>query len=207
MPHSGKFIVIEGLEGAGKSTAIDVVLSTLTTHGIDSVSVREPGGTLIAEQIRTILKTSHEEYLNRETELLLMYAARSQLIQEIIYPALSHGKWVIADRFEWSTYAYQGWGRGIETRFIDALSELCTNNLQPDLIIYLNIDPEHGLKRAAERSKKDRIEQEDLTFFRNVQKGYQHLCENSKNCLMIDASLPLKTVQLNIQEAIEKLIS
>lgn len=206
MANQGKFIVIEGLEGAGKSTAIEVVQQLLQEKNIAYESVREPGGTVIAEQVRTILKANQEEVLNDKAELLLMYCARIQLIQEIIKPALSKGIWVIADRFEWSTIAYQGWGRGIDKSIIEFISKFAVCDVRVDKTIYLDIDPAIGLERALARGAKDRIEQEQLSFFNKVQQGYQWLTQHDPNCVVIDAQLPLAKVHTKLQNIVNLLL-
>lgn len=204
--NPGKFIVIEGLEGAGKSSAIAAIEGSLQAENIQYESVREPGGTMIAEQIRTILKTKQTEGLHNKAELLLMYASRIQLIQEVIKPALARGHWVIADRFEWSTVAYQGWGRGLDKAVIHYLSEFAVGELSVDKIIYLDIDPELGLHRVLGRGAKDRIELEALSFFKRVQRGYQWLIKHSDICEVIDARLPLEQVHNTLRAVVKPLL-
>ena len=169
MSDYGRYIVVEGLEGAGKSSAIETICSVLNNHNIEYTQCREPGGTPIAESLRQIIKGQFDnsEPLFDETELLLMYAARKQLLDTLIKPTLESGKWVISDRNEWSSITYQGYGRGLDLNFIYELSKFTVGNLQPDRIVYLEIDPVVGLKRASLRGEYDRIEQESLIFFRN----------------------------------------
>src|SRR3990167_10781554 len=134
----GRFIVIEGLEGAGKTTAIDLIKQLLCDKNIALITTREPGGTYVGENVRRLLKEKDLDFpLDPLTELLLLYAVRVQLLQEVIGPALSSGIWVLADRFELSSYAYQGGGRKIDARVLDQLSSFCVKDTQPDWIIFL----------------------------------------------------------------------
>ncbi|MDP3560402.1 MAG: dTMP kinase [Legionellaceae bacterium] len=173
---SGQFIVVEGLEGAGKSTVVLALKTFLENQGLDVLTIREPGGTGLGEAVRTWLcHTEESTPLDARTELLLFYAARVQLIQERILPALKRGQWVLADRFEWSTFAYQGGGRGIDNTIIQALSRFCVGDCQPDCIFYLDIPAEVGLQRIQKRGALDRIEQEPLAFFKKIEQSYKNL--------------------------------
>ena len=191
-----KFVVIEGLEGAGKSTAVATVLSWLQANGVDVVQTREPGGTPLAEQIRTMVKAVQDEAIAPETELLLMYAARSQLLANVIRPALARGQWVLADRHDLSSRAYQGGGRQIASEIIDQIRAVVVKDTRPDLTLYLDIDPEIGLKRALARGELDRIEQEKLDFFKRTRQKYLEIAESDSSIVVIDASQPLAEVQL-----------
>ena len=191
----GKFIVVEGLEGAGKTTAVQTIKHYLDILAVNTIITREPGGTFVGELIRKIIKEKTAEILDPYCELLLFYAARVQLLKQVIYPALAAGTWVITDRFELSTFAYQGGGRGIPLADLTTLSKLCLNNFQPDLIIFLDLPPEHGLLRAKQRNNLDRIEQESLTFFRDIYTTYKQLIVGMANVNCIDASQPLEVVQ------------
>ncbi len=191
-----KFVVIEGLEGAGKSTAVATVLSWLQANGADVVQTREPGGTPLAEQIRTMVKAVQDEAIAPETELLLMYAARSQLLANVIRPALARGQWVLADRHDLSSRAYQGGGRQIASEIIDQIRAVVVKDTRPDLTLYLDIDPEIGLKRALARGELDRIEQEKLDFFKRTRQKYLEIAESDSSIVVIDASQPLAEVQL-----------
>ena len=191
-----KFVVIEGLEGAGKSTAVATVLSWLQANGADVVQTREPGGTPLAEQIRTMVKAVQDEAIAPETELLLMYAARSQLLANVIRPALARGQWVLADRHDLSSRAYQGGGRQISSEIIDQIRAVVVKDTRPDLTLYLDIDPEIGLKRALARGELDRIEQEKLDFFKRTRQKYLEIAESDSSIVVIDASQPLAEVQL-----------
>lgn len=199
----GKFIVIEGLEGAGKSTAMAVVEQRLQQANIEFVKVREPGGTPLAESLRTIVKSVHEEDVAPETELLIMYAARAQLVHNVIKPALAEGKWVLADRHDWSSQAYQGGGRGISADKLQALANIVLNNLKPDLVLYLDIEPEVGLARAKGRGELDRIEQEALDFFVRTRAKYLELVENASYAVKIDAGQPIGDVHASLNSALD----
>lgn len=194
----GRFIVIEGLEGAGKSTAIATVLTWLQQQGKTVVQTREPGGTPLAEQIRTLVKAVRDEAIAPETELLLMYAARSQLLANVIRPALAQGDWVLADRHDLSSRAYQGGGRQIDARIIDQIRAVVVKETTPDLTLYLDIDPVIGLKRAQARGELDRIEQEQLAFFQRTRARYLEIAKTDPTIVVIDASQPLELVQQDL---------
>lgn len=202
----GKFIVIEGLEGAGKSTAMSVVEARLHEAKIDFVKVREPGGTPLAESLRTLVKNVHEENVAPETELLIMYAARAQLIHNVIKPALLQGKWVLADRHDWSSQAYQGGGRGISPDKLHALANIVLNGLQPDLVLYLDIEPEVGLARAKGRGELDRIEQEALDFFIRTRQKYLELVNECSFAVKIDAGEPISSVHTSLNSALDEFL-
>jgi dTMP kinase len=202
--NHGRFVVIEGLEGAGKTTAINTVYQWLTQHGHTVVQTREPGGTPLAEQIRTLVKSVQQETVAPTTELLLMYAARSQLLHHVIRPALEQGHWVLADRHDLSSRAYQGGGRQISDAVLDPIRQLVLANLQPDLTLYLDIDPVIGLERAKARGELDRIEQEQLAFFQRVRAKYLSVAAAEPNIVVIDASQPLAEVQLTLCNALEQ---
>lgn len=205
---SGCFIVVEGLEGAGKSTAIEVIRRYLVDRVAALVLTREPGGTPVAEAIRRLVKEKQEgETLDARTELLLVYAARVQLLEEVIRPALKRGAWVLADRFELSTFAYQGWGRGLDRELIRQLSLFCLQSFKPDLIFYLDISPEQGLLRVQKRGATDRIEQEKASFFTRVRQGYQQMIQTMDNVVSIDASQALDRVEKLILTELKNFLS
>jgi len=203
----GKLIAIEGLEGAGKSTALTVVLELLAQFNIKSMTTREPGGTEIGEELRTILKNAdYKDVLDDKTELLLMYASRIQLFEQIIKPSLKKGYWIIADRFELSTMAYQGGGRGLDDKMIKQLSSFCLEGFTPDLTIYMDITPETGMQRAMKRGQFDRIEQQSIDFFHRVHLAYKQQISMLKNVFIIDANLPMEVVQQAIHTAVSHFI-
>lgn len=198
-----KFIVIEGLEGAGKSTAIALCQAFLNNQHIDFINVREPGGTPLAESLRTLVKADHEENIAPETELLMMYAARSQLIHNVINPALDKGVWVLADRHDLSSQAYQGGGRGISEKTLASLSSMVLKGLKPDLTIYLDIDPVVGLERAKGRGELDRIEQEAIEFFQRTRVRYLALATNDSSIKTVDANQPIEHVHRDINNVLQ----
>ncbi len=205
---SGQFIVVEGLEGAGKTTAIKTIKRLLNEQQTDFITTREPGGTFVGESLRTIIKESPvEEPLDPRSELLLFYAARVQLLEQVIKPALQQGRWVLADRFELSSFAYQGGGRKISQDFINSLSLFCVEDCRPDWIVFLDIKPEQGLERALQRGKLDRIEQESLNFFHDVYDQYHQQIQRLNNVILIDASQPLAAVQNDIRARLNHALS
>lgn len=207
MITQSQYIVVEGLEGAGKSSAIRTICKVLKQNQIDYRTTREPGGTPIAEAIRKIIKgqTEHEA-LSAETELLLMYAARRQLLDSTIKPTLSSGSWVVSDRNEWSSIAYQGYGRGMDLQFINQLSQFTVGDMQPNLILFLDVSPELGLKRAGQRGNYDRIELESREFFERVYKGYQTLIAGNDRVRVVSAEMPYDRVQKAIARHVSELI-
>ncbi|PCI62689.1 MAG: dTMP kinase [Gammaproteobacteria bacterium] len=202
---SGKFIVVEGMEGAGKSSAISVVEYFLQHHHIDYINTREPGGTPLAEQLRNIVKSPNfDETLTQETELFLMYASRSQLLANRILPALAQHQWVIGDRHDLSSRAYQGGGRQIDDKILDDIGEITLKGFKPDLTLYLDISPEIGLSRAKARGELDRIELEQLDFFHRVRNKYCQLAKVDEKIITIDASQTMDKVHLDIKQALER---
>jgi dTMP kinase len=200
----GQFIVLEGLEGAGKSTALTTIKRFLTPYVPELMTTREPGGTHVGEVIRDLIKqTPDTEPLLPRAELLLFYAARIQLIEQVIRPALARGAWVLADRFELSTWAYQGGGRGLDQNLIQHLSDFSVQDLRPNLILFLDLPPEQGLKRILERGNPDRIEQEPVDFFNRVYTAYHEKLQTLEQAVLIDASKPLAMVQHLIRTTLE----
>ena len=199
---TGKFIVIEGLEGAGKTTAINTVARILNQYHIcDLQFTREPGGTPIAEALRNLIKNGlDDEPLTDKAELLMLYAARIQLIDNVIKPALNAGKWVIGDRHDLSTQAYQGGGRQLDKVFIATLKEQVLGNFKPDLTLYLDIEPQIGLMRARERGELDRIEQQSLPFFERIRQRYLELANQDETIFTIDASKSINQVTMQIEQ-------
>ena len=201
----GRFIVIEGLEGAGKSTAIQTIKHYLEPQVPELLLTREPGGTRVGEAIRHLIKEEvQDEVLEARAELLLLYAARVQLVEQIIRPALKRGCWVLADRFELSTFAYQGGGRGLEMEMINHISTFCLQQFKPDLIFFLDLSPEQGLTRVKQRGTSDRIEQEAVSFFHRVYQVYLEQINQMDNVVKIDASQSLDRVQKEIMNQLQK---
>lgn len=185
-----KFIVIEGLEGAGKTTARERLLEVLQQQGItDVVFTREPGGTPLAEKLRTLIKQGVSgEQVTDKAELLMLYAARVQLVDTVIKPALSRGAWVIGDRHDLSSRAYQGGGRGFDDQLMNTLRQAVLGDFKPDLTLYLDVAPETGLARARSRGEFDRIEQESLDFFHRTRARYLQIAAEDSTILTIDAN-------------------
>jgi len=169
---TGRFITIEGGEGAGKSTAQTFLADKLTAQGISVLQTREPGGTPLAEAIRRNLLSADEEAPVEMAELLLVFAARAQHLAKVIEPALAQGQWVLCDRFTDATYAYQGAGRGLSAELIGKLEALVQGDRCPDAVILLDMPPQIGLARAKARGALDRFEQEEQAFFERVRQGY-----------------------------------
>lgn len=196
MSGLGRFIVVEGLEGAGKSTAMQTIKQCLAEKIGDFITTREPGGTAVGEVVRSLIKhPPDDEPLDPRAELLLLYTSRVQLVNQVIKPALKRGTWVLGDRFEWSTFAYQGGGRGLDMRMIEQLSSFCLEGFSPDLVLFLDVDPELGLRRALARGHSDRIEQESLDFFKTVSHAYHASIQLMKQVVVIDANQPESVVQ------------
>ena len=165
---SGRFITLEGTEGVGKSTNLRFIESVLQQHRIVYQLTREPGGTPLAEQVRELLLANRDEVVADDAELLLVFAARAQHLEQVIRPALAAGHWVLCDRFTDATYAYQGGGRGLSKKLIGQLESIVQRGLQPDLTILLDLPVEIGLARASQRAALDRFENEQVTFFQQV---------------------------------------
>ena len=168
----GLFITLEGIEGAGKSTAVDFIEDFLTKEGHDVIKTREPGGTIIGEQIREILLKNENHTLTHDAELLLVFSARAQHIQEVILPALSSGKIILCDRFTDASYAYQGGGRGIDASRINLLEKWVQGDLRPNLTLLFDLDVNVGLQRTKKRNDADRFEREEINFFEKIRNTY-----------------------------------
>lgn len=190
-----QFITIEGLEGAGKTTQAEVLHKWLIGRGINVMRTREPGGTEIAEAIRSVVLDHYTESMDPTTELLLVFAARKQHLEAKIKPALAQGDWVLSDRFMDATYAYQGGGRQLDRDFIQKMEKDVLNNFGPDLTIWLDCDAHTGLDRASARGALDRIEKEDIKFFDRCREGYmRRFNENPERFIKLDASQSIEEV-------------
>lgn len=199
------FISLEGVEGAGKSSLMDYISELFTNAGNQVVQTREPGGTKTGEQIREILLDSNNIGLESNTELLLMFAARMQHIEEVIKPALASGQIVICDRFTDASYAYQGGGRGIEESRIQALEDWVQEGLKPDLTLLFDLDVEVGLRRAGKRSQADRFEQEDILFFERIRSCYLDRANKEPTRFrIIDSGESLENVKQQIQKVLQE---
>lgn len=208
LSSKGLFLTLEGGEGVGKSTNLELLAEILTQHDIEFVRTREPGGTALAERIRELLLATEEEPVQPLTELLLVFAARAQHIETVIAPALLGGKWVLCDRFTDATYAYQGGGRGMDVDVIQQLELLVQKQLQPDLTILLDIDPRIGMQRAQQRGQLDRFEQESAKFFSAVRAAYlARANSHASRFQIIDAAQPLDKVQDDLRGMLESFIA
>jgi len=203
---NSKFIVVEGLEGAGKSTAIQAIVETLHEFGVDQITrTREPGGTVLAEKMRELVKQEHEgEVLQDMTELLLMYAARVQLVENVIKPALEKGSWVVGDRHDMSSQAYQGGGRQISRQTMQSLKQTTLGDFKPDLTLYLDIDPKVGLERARGRGELDRIEKMDISVFERTRERYLEIAGSDDSVIVVNAEQTIDKVAQDIKSALQQ---
>ena len=206
--QSGFFITFEGVEGAGKTTNIDYIAEKIKASGQEFVLTREPGGTTLGESIRALLISKDLPEMHHDTELLLMFAARAEHVQRVILPALNEGKWVLCDRFTDASYAYQGAGRGIDTKKIQLLESLVQGNLRPDATFLFDLDAEIGLSRAQSRGETDRFEQQHIDFFNRVRSQYLNMAESEPNrYYIIHAQYELNVVQQQIDGILNNLIT
>ncbi|NOZ54951.1 MAG: dTMP kinase [Gammaproteobacteria bacterium] len=204
----GRFITLEGIEGAGKSTAMEMIRQHLEQLGVDLIVTREPGGTPVAEKIRILLLDKSNTSIASDTELLLMFAARAQHLDELILPALEAGQWVLCDRFTDATYSYQGGGRGIDKQRIAQLEQWVQGELRPDLTLLLDLSVEQGLMRAGRRGEPDRFEQEPSLFFERIRSCYlERAKQYPERFRIIDASQPLDQVQQQINKQLDNHLS
>ena len=195
----GLFITLEGIEGAGKSTAVDFIEDFLTKEGHDVIKTREPGGTVIGEQIREILLKNENYTLTYDTELLLVFSARAQHIQEVILPALSLGKIILCDRFTDASYAYQGGGRGIDASRINLLEKWVQGDLRPNLTLLFDLDVSIGMQRTKKRSDTDRFEREEINFFEKIRNTYLERAKNEpQRFRIINSASSLENVKEQI---------
>ena len=203
---TGRLITLEGGEGAGKSTALDAVRERLESRGIEVIVTREPGGTVLGEAVRAIVLDPARRDLCAESELLLMFAARAQLVRELIRPALATGQWVVSDRFTDASYAYQGAGRGQPEQRIAEL-ERWAAVLKPDLTLLLDLPSAEGLARIGGRGQADRIELESADFFERVRVAYRaRAAAEPGRFRIIDASRPIADVRAAACAAIEAFV-
>jgi dTMP kinase len=200
----GRFITIEGGEGAGKSTVMSRVAAWLEGAGHRVITTREPGGTVLAEKLRDILLDRNNMSLSGQAELLLLFAARSQHLDELIRPSLARGDCVLCDRFTDATWAYQGGGRGVSREEIATLENLVHGDLQPDLTLLLDLQVQQGMQRAAARSQADRFELESINFFEKVRAAYLERADAApERFAVVDASLDMEAVWSQIQLILE----
>jgi dTMP kinase len=197
----GKFITLEGIDGAGKSTHHAWLVDRLKRSGRDIVATREPGGTPLGEKLRTLLLS---ESMHLETEALMMFAARREHLDKLILPALEKGQWVVSDRFTDATYAYQGGGRGLPREKLDVLERWVQGEFQPDLTLLFDLPTEIAYERLAKTGNNpDRFEQEARQFFEKVRAAYlKRAAEHPERIRVIDARLSLESIQKQLEETI-----
>jgi len=202
----GKFITIDGVEGAGKSTQIEFICEYLKAKGVDVILTREPGGTDIGEKIRTLLLSNSTGKMHADTELMLMFAARNEHIQNKIMPALKQGNWVLSDRFTDASYAYQGGGRGLDVSRIAQLEQWVSQDFTPDMTLLLDVPVEIGMSRVESRGKKDRIELEATDFFNRVRQAYIDRSEQfPERIKLIDSSQTVERTKHQIKVILDSL--
>lgn len=203
---NGLFIVLEGIEGSGKSSQVRLLADYLAKEGYPVVTTQEPGGTRIGEVIRDVLLDLKHQIMDGKTELLLYAASRSQHIKEVIAPALKEGKIVICDRFSLSTFAYQGFGRGIDQGEIRQVEAFATGGLEPDFTVIFDVPVEVGLKRAT-KHYTDRIEQEDISFHQRVRDGYLQLArQNPGSIRVVDGAKSKEEIHQELVGIVEELL-
>jgi len=196
----GKFITLEGMDGAGKSTHIPSIIQLLESRGLEVVSTREPGGTTLGEKLRELLLS---EAMHPETETLLMFAARREHIASVIEPALARGAWVLSDRFTDATYAYQSGGRGVSAEKVIALEQWVQGDLQPDATLLFDVPVEVSVSRLASARMPDKFERESAEFFTKIRNAYlQRASENPSRFRVINSNQALEAVQVNVKEIV-----
>ncbi|MBE5942176.1 MAG: dTMP kinase [Lachnospiraceae bacterium] len=201
----GIFITMEGPDGSGKTTQIELLKKYLEDKGYDIVITREPGGTAISEAIRAIILNKDYQEMSHMTELLLYASARSQLVNQVIKPALAEGKAVICDRFVESSAVYQGIGRGLGVSTVYEVNNYALGEVKPKLTIFMDLDAEEGIKRKENQTELDRMEMEDLSFHKRVVEGYRQLAQlYPERIFQVDATLPIEQIHSMIVEEVEK---
>lgn len=200
----GKFIVLEGIDGCGKTTQCKLLKEYLINKGYELIYTREPGGTLVGEQIRDILLDKKNSNMYPVSEAFLYAAARAQLVDEKIKPAINGGMLVICDRFVDSTLAYQGYGRGISIGLLEQINDIATGSLKPDLVIILDLDVETSNLRLRKKTADDRLEMENKAFYENVRRGYLEIARDKGNYVVLDASLSIDELHKRILSVLEE---
>ena len=200
-----RFITLEGIDGAGKSTHLAWLADFFQRRGITARVTREPGGTALGEKLRALLLDAKQE-MHLETEAMLMFAARREHLDKVIAPALAKGEWVLCDRFTDATFAYQGSGRGADWARLRTLEQWVQGSLQPDLTLLFDVTPEVGRQRAGSIKAPDRFEQEQNDFFQRVREGYlRRAREDGSRIRVIDASAGIEEIRQRIAEVVEPL--
>lgn len=196
---------MEGPDGSGKTTQIELLKSYLESKGYDIVITREPGGTVISEAIRAIILNTEYQEMSHMTELLLYASARAQLVNQVIKPALEEGKAVICDRFVESSAVYQGIGRGLGVSTVYEVNNYALGEVKPKLTIFMDLDAEEGIKRKKNQTELDRMEMEDLSFHKRVVEGYRQLAQfYPERIVPVDATLPIEEIHSIIVKEVER---
>ncbi len=207
MAERGRFITVEGIEGAGKSTQMAAIREYLSAQGVRVVVTREPGGTRLGEAVRALLLDPGNRGMSSDTELLLVFAARAEHLHKVIVPALEAGDWVLSDRFTDATFAYQGGGRGVDGARIAALEQWVQGELRPDLTLLLDLPVATGMARISARGRPDRFEREDPAFFERIRACYlQRADAEPGRFRCIDASAPVEAVSAQVLDAVGALL-
>ena len=203
--YPGFFLSVEGGEGAGKTTSLEFIAGWLESHNIEFVRTREPGGTPLAERIRDLLLAPGDEKVADMAELLLMFAARAQHLEQVIKPALAAGKLVLCDRFTDASFAYQGAGRGLSMGALKTLEALVQDELRPNMTLLLDLPVSMGMARAGGRGEMDRIELEQHDFFERVRQGYlDRAASEPDRFVIVDAAVTIPEVQNQLAEALQE---
>ena len=192
------FITFEGIDGSGKSTQAKLLVDKLASINLETLFLREPGGTSISEEIRSVLLNNRKDEMSSRTEALLMCASRAQLTKDVIIPEMEAGKWIVADRYADSTLAYQGGGRGLDLDWLIKVNHFATYEAEPDLTFYIDIDPEVGAKRR-ENLVSDRIESAGLNFQKDIRAKYLEIVDKfSERCVLVDGNLSITEISQRI---------
>lgn len=213
MKRQGLFITLEGIDGAGKSTQLRLLADYLRGRGCRVCVTREPGGTSLGEQMRTVLLASHNTQLTPLAELALMYAARAQHLQEVVRPALARGDVVLSDRYNDASFAYQGYGRRLGIPVVRSLDRIICGSSQPDLTLLLDMPPQVALQRATHRetqnqSRHSRFEAAGLEFQKRVRKGYVTIARREpRRVKVVDANRPVEEVQKDIRRLVDAVLA
>ena len=205
---AGVFITLEGIEGSGKSTQIESVVNFLQRRGKQVVATREPGGTVLSEKIRRLLLSNTPAGMHADCELMLMFAARIEHVRQVTEPAIKAGRFVVCDRFYDATCAYQGYGRELDLNKIERLKKIAIGDLQPDLTLLLDVTPAVSRQRIAQRTDKDRFENEPADFYKKVRQGYLSLAGNDpQRITVIDASRPVADVKSALESRLDDFLN
>jgi len=205
MSTQGRFITLEGIDGAGKSTHLSFIADLLTRRGVSVRVTREPGGTRLGEKLRELL-LDPKQTVHPDTETLLLFAARQEHLHSVIRPALAAGQCVVCDRFTDATFAYQGWGRGIDLTKLETLESWVQGQLQPDLTLYFDVPTEVARERIEATRTRDRFEQEQQAFFERVRNGYlDRAARHPHRIRILDSQRPLTDIQKELENILVRI--